>query len=70
MNRRWAEAGLGLTQVAGQFIGSTTLTGAWIYEGVTVGWWVWMLTGRMWGFLPINVAGLAISTYALWRLYL
>lgn len=69
MTRRWWEACIGITQVAGQLIGITTPSGAVIYETVTVAWWVWMVTGRMWGFLPINVAGLVVSTYTLWRVF-
>lgn len=68
ISRRWCEAILGITQVAGQLMGSTTLVGACIYETVTIAWWVWMYTGSMWGFLPINIAGLLVSTYTLWTL--
>ena len=65
--RTISEIVIGLTQVSGQLIGSTTLVGSTIYEVITIAWWVWMFTGRMWGFLPINVAGAVIST---WNLYL
>jgi hypothetical protein len=67
ISRRWWEAIIGVTQVTGQLVGSTTLTGACIYEVATVAWWVWMFTGQMWGFLPINIAGLAVSSYTLWH---
>lgn len=64
---RWiVEALIGSAQISAQFIGSTTLTGASIYEVVTIAWWVWMLNWKMWGFLPLNVAGAVIST---WDLY-
>lgn len=63
--RTAAEASIGITQVIGQYLGSTTLAGALIYEAVTVAWWVWMITGRCWGFLPINIFGAVISTYTL-----
>jgi hypothetical protein len=66
--RQGSEVAIGLTQIVGQYLGSTTIGGAVVYETVTLAWWVWMLTGRMWGFLPLNVAGAIVSTVTLWRL--
>jgi hypothetical protein len=65
--RMLCEAAIGLTQIVGQALGSTTFTGACIYEFVTLAWWAWMFTGRMWGFLPINIAGAVISTWNLFH---
>lgn len=57
----------GMFQIYAQFIGSTTLIGSSLYEVVTVSWWIWMFTWKMWGFLPLNVAGAIISTWDLWK---
>lgn len=66
--RQTAEVAIGMCQVLGQYMGSTSSAGAVLYEGVTVAWWVWMVTGRMWGFIPLNVAALVVSTFNLWRI--
>lgn len=69
MTRRdLAPAVIGAVQIAGQLLGSTTLPGACIYEAVTVAWWCWMVAARQWGFLPINVGALIVSTWTLWNL--
>jgi hypothetical protein len=64
-----APALLGLAQLGGQTIGSTTFSGACIYEIVTIGWWVWMICTRQWGFLPLNLGGLIVSTWVLWDFF-
>lgn len=66
--RFWGPLTIGLVQIVGQVLGSTTLTGATIYEVTGVGWWVYTIVLRQWGFVPLNVFGLAVSTYTLWRL--
>lgn len=63
--QHWA-ALIGLCQLVGQALGSTTLAGAVCYEAVTAAWWIWMCCGRQWGFLPLNVGGAVISSYTLW----
>lgn len=66
----WVAAAIGIVQLGGQLAGSTTLVGACIYEAVTVAWCLWMFAGRQWGFLPLNIGGLVVSTYTLWGISL
>lgn len=66
MNRQWFMAFLGAVTICGQLLGSTTLYGASVYAAVTVGWWYYMLSGREWGFLPLNIMGGIATAYNLY----
>lgn len=63
---KWAPAFIGMVQLCGQLIGSTSIAGATIYEVTALAWWIWTIAARQWGFLPINLVGTVISTYTLW----
>jgi hypothetical protein len=57
-----------IATLSGQAIGSTTLQGALIYALANVLWWRLTIRSRMWGLLPLNVAGAAITAWTLFGL--
>ena len=60
-----ATAGVTLT---GQALGSTTLHGSLCYAMATVLWVGLTVRQRMWGLMPMNVAGAVVVGWTLWGL--
>lgn len=70
MIKKWHwEVMIGITQIIGQFVGSTTPIGASIYFVCGIAWCIWMCVGKHWGFIPITLCGLGVSIYTLVGLY-
>jgi hypothetical protein len=66
--QRYLELAASIVTLTGQALGSTSLHGAICYAFASV-LWIWLTVYlRMWGLMPLNLAGAVVTVWTLWRL--